>query len=277
MGLFDAFKKKKKEESKEEENLDIYDIDGISSLSNSRKQERLLEQEKKELENRKKHYNEETEKDIKEFFEFANTEQEQMQKETEKIIDSNMRTIANFDERLKQTDNLPGTIRTRNVAAEEYHKIFEEVKEEKNTKSFEEKHEQISKMYSRLSLGLIPSNFDETQKKKYMKLSKEKKDDLLIPYLIEKIYSGIDDDKTIKDLKERIRDKGEKIQEQYTSGVELLQSFGLIDITDPDCFSASFKQYSLKTRDEIKTQNELSQMFSETEADSFQKGDSNIK
>lgn len=276
MGLFDAFKKNKKEEPKEE-NLDIYDIDGISSLSNSRKQERLLEKEKKALEDRKKQYSEETEKNTKEFFEFANKEKEQMQKETEKIIDSNMKIIADVEGRLKQIDNLPGAQRADEVARNQAIKLRNVADQAKKDKELEKYKEIESAFIMYNGLGLIPTKFDKEQKTRFFELTKDQKDDMFLPYLIEKIYSGIDDDKTKKYLKERIRDKGEKIQEQYTSGVELLQAFGLIDIKDKEIFSFSFDKYSLKTRDEIKRQSELSGMIDDKKDDSFEKGGSNTK
>lgn len=303
MGLFDAFKKKKedpkKEQSKKEEEFDLDKIDARIGLrtgieSNNKKnyeeqvqrvkeavrgpiEEKELEEKQKELENIQKQYYEGTEQSTKDFFEYTNKKIERLERETNELIDNEKRIIADIDERIKQTDKLPGAQRENKVAGEQMKNILEEAKTEKETKSFEEKYKKISEVYDSLDLGIASSKFDKTQRIKYIALSKEQKDDILAPYLIEKIYSGLDDEKTKSKLKKHLRNKGEKVQEQYTSGVELLQALGLIEITDTNCFSASFKLYSLKTREEIKRQSELGSMLDDEKEDSSQKDDSNTK
>ena len=314
MGLFDIFGKKKKEEStepkKEEKHIE-YNVDEISTSfyidrqkryeeqnkererqieENMRKmkeaarqeierkeKERQLAQKQRELEQAQRKYDIETSKQLEEFNRDVRQMTDKMQAEIDKTTKEKENYIVDISKRIEEVENSPEAKRINNVAAELATEFLETAKTEKLTKLFEEKHKKISEVSGRLTLGIIPSSFDETQKKKYIGLSNEQKDDLLIPYLIEKISLGIGDEMTKRNLNKRIRDNGKKIPEQYTSGVELLQSFGLIDITDKEVFSVSFDKCSTKSRDEIKRQSELSGMIDDKKDDSFEKGGSNTK
>lgn len=312
MGLFDRFKKDKKEEdnkkaietlekTKEEVEREAIEAERNRSWEEkNREREKRLEEQMKlmkenakkaaeekerelaakqqELENRKRQYVEETEKSTREFFEFANREKERMQKETDRIENDALKKYTDIKDRINQANNAPGMQHKRAVAVEQYKKIEKEALLEVPLKEFKEKYKEIESAFNGVDIGIIPLKFDIEKKRKFSELTQEQKDDMFIPYFVEKISLGaaIKEDKNI--LKKYIRDKGKNIQEQYTSGIELLSSFGLVDITDKEMFSSSFNLYSLKTREEIKKQIELSGMFDEEKDASNQKSDGqNIK
>lgn len=241
--------------------------------------EREWAAKQKELENRKKEYYEETEKNSKEFFDYANKEIERMQRATDEITDNNKRIMTDIEERIKQTDNLPGAQLSLEVAREGAQSVFDDVEKEKR-KELLKKYKSLERFYERIDLRIYSASFNLEQKKMFTELTQEQKDSMHVPYIIEKMCL---DEKmpfnvtTKEDIEEFKKMSKYMTEENYTSGIELLSSFGVLDITDEEMFSASFNLYSLKTRDEIKRQSELSGMFGDKKDDSSQKGDSNTK
>lgn len=315
MGLFDMFGKKKKEEStepkKEEKHIE-YNVDEISTSfyidrqkryeeqnkererqteENLRKmkeaarqeverkeKERQLAQKQRELEQAKKEYDRETSKQLDQFERETQQMKNKMQAEIDKTTQEQEHIYAYLSKELEEVNNLPGNKRAMETAVKQYNSLLKKAETEKKEKEFE-KYEKISTMLmssEEWGLGIyFKDNKEEVLK--YRELSDDDRNCFFVPFLIEKKSYGLAGVDDLKNLDQMRKNSKMSIKEQYTRGLVLLQELQLIDITDADIFSKTFKEFSTMNRDEIKRQSELSGMIDDKKDDSFEKGGSNTK
>ncbi|MBQ9019288.1 MAG: hypothetical protein IJ097_03125 [Bacilli bacterium] len=169
---------------------------------------------------------------------------------------------------IKEIDNLPGTLRSREVAHEQANKILQEMKIEE----FNERYKDISSLIDSVHLCTW-NNSNKNLYMKYERLNSNSQKQLFLPYYIEKQELGIASSKDLQELKELTEGLQGDIKKQYTSGVVLLGFYNLIDIKDNETFSKSFSKYSIATRDNIN--NTIHYLQSETKQK--QNKESNVK
>lgn len=234
------------------------------------RKEQELARMQKELEEQRRQGTEELEESKNEIIGYAREEINRINKETDEIAARNIDAASSISSRLSSMP-MPGFERSRNIAIDKINEIYAAAQKDTPTaKKFEEMYGEIEGLSTWMDLGILPKSFSDEQKQRFKELTQEQKNDLLIPYYVEKIELGLNTQEDKEKYKGLLRDKGTKIPEQYTAGVELLQSFGLINVENKDCLSTSFDQYSTKSREDVKKQAEMKAMSDQPKSNAVQ-------